>query len=180
MSSSHPPASHLRRNNAVDLNAVDPAVWRVMAGEKVFGPYTRAQMLRFIREQRVAPDSMIAEGNGAAFIPAVEAPTFAEAFAPSTGGEPANFMIVARLTGIRKENLVRLLNSFGQFAEAAPGIFIFRAPVSLAKLRARIEIVVHEDDQVIIVDATHNRFGGIHLGPEADVHARAIWDGRNA
>ncbi len=175
--------NHKRGGNSMELGIIDPAIWRVLVSDEVYGPYTRGQMLAFIREGRVAPDTRIASGHGAAFVSAGNCAEFAEAFGPVTDGaksEPANYLVASRIAGSHQQDLTRVLNQLGRFAEVAPGLFVLRSVVPLARIRQQIELVVEKDDQVIIVDATHNRIGHIHLGPESDARVRQIWDAKIA
>ena len=170
-----------KRGGSVELGIIDPAIWRVLVGDEVYGPYTRGQVLAFIREGRVAPDTRIASGHGSAFISAGDCAEFAEAFGPLTDtrkSPPTNYLIASRIAGSRMPEVNRVLNQLGRFAEVAPGMFVMRSTVSLARIRQHIELVIEKDDQVIIVDATHNRIGHIHLGPECDARVRQVWDAR--
>ena len=59
-------------DDSLNLGKVDPPVWQVMISGKVYGPYTRGQLLAFIAENRIRPRTKIAKGDGAQFIPAEE------------------------------------------------------------------------------------------------------------
>ena len=179
----------------LDLATIDPPIWHVLAGEKVYGPYTIGQLRTFVAEGRVAPDTQLAPREGGPFERAGEITALSAIFQPTglgtepqpqdtaspaqvQGPQPANFLIVAKLTGVRAEVLRRVLNELGNYTEAAAGIHVLRTATSLQRVRARIETVVSTEDQVVIVDASHDRLGFIHLGPETDVRVRAVWNSR--
>lgn len=163
----------------VNLSDIDPPVWRVLAGDTVYGPYTFGQMSAFKAEGRIAADTRVADGPGAAFRPAAESPALAALFQPQfvqEVGEPANFLVATRIAGTRRPELIRTLNQLGRTAEIAPGICVLRSRVSLARIRAQVEKVAEKDDSVVIVDASHDRIGWLHLGPETDARVRQVWD----
>jgi hypothetical protein len=165
--------------SALDLGLLDPPVWRVLAGGEVYGPYTRGQMQAFIAQNRVAADTRVVNAKGGAFKRAIEMPELAELFEKEPTSEreaPANLVVISRIVGSANAALLRLLNQLGRSIEIAPGVHVLRTRVPLSRVRARIEGNTQKDDQIVIIDATHNRVGWLHLGPETDARLRQVWD----
>jgi len=48
----------------LDLDKVDPCVWRILVADKVYGPFTLGQLRVFILDGRINARSKIAEGDG--------------------------------------------------------------------------------------------------------------------
>ncbi len=164
----------------LDLNEVDPPVWRVLVSGTAYGPYTFGQIQTFIHEGRIASGTKVAEGDGAAFIPASDVPALASAFGMAVRSdraeEPANFIIVTRLAGSAERAVTQALNELGAFGEAIPGVYLLRSHARLSRIRDRLQTLTDLQDKVLIVDATHDRLAWFNLGPEADIHIHAVWD----
>ena len=162
----------------LDLNKVDPAIWHTLVGGVSYGPYTLGQIRSFILDGRVTARTCLAEGDGGRFAPAAGFPQFAETFAERANTENSaplsNYVIVSQIRS-NDRSLTDALNGLGKFGEAMPGVFILRSPVKLARLRDQLRALSGATDQIIIVDATHDRLAWLGLGPEADIHMKAIW-----
>ncbi|RIJ23350.1 hypothetical protein D1224_03515 [Henriciella barbarensis] len=169
---------------ALDLSEMDPAEWRVLVNEVIYGPYTLGQMVGFIAEKRVGPRTQVAEGDGGAFLPAREHRPLVhhlnEALRPSSQPEPAddvsNYLIIAKLTGTGETQLVSAMNRLGKFAEIMPGVWALRSSVKHSRLREQLNQTVTSADQVMIANASTGRLAWLNLGPEADVHIRRVWN----
>lgn len=167
----------------LDLHSADPPVWRVKVDETIYGPYTLGQMMSFVSEGRVANHTLVSRGDEYNFIEAPEFPPLKTALkvkskgeiATSQEGEAGNFLIVAQMEGATRP-VTSALNSVGRFAEAAPGIYILRSTVRIARIRALMDAVCGEKDRIVIVDATHGRLAWLGLGPETDTHIRSVWN----
>jgi len=163
----------------LDLDKVDPCVWRILVADKVYGPFTLGQLRVFILDGRINARSKIAEGDGGRILAAGEcpqlAPAFAERLARARPRELANFVVVAQLEhGTQK--IIDVLNELGSFAEAMPGIFLLRSDIRLAQIQSRVSEVLASTEKILIVDATNDRLGWLGLGFEANEHLRAIWN----
>ncbi len=168
----------------LDLNNVDPAVWRVRAGETIYGPYTLGQMKVFTSEGRIASHTMVCKGDMAAFKRAAETPEIAEilskrpAQAEGEQGEATltNYVVVAQAEGANPSAVTATLNTLGRFVEAAPGVFILRSQERLAKIRDRLGSFSGVHDRFVIVDADHSRLAWLGLDPDTDAHIRSVWN----
>jgi len=165
-------------NTPLDLSEIDPPVWRVMVAGVAYGPYTLGQMRAFITEGRVGAATMIAEADGAAFEPASEkvqlATSFRDAVRTDIDEHASNYVVIARMNSgdIAINNA---LNELGKFGEAMPGVFLLRSSAKLARIRDRLMSLSGATDRIMIIDASNDRLAWLNLGPEADIHMRAVW-----
>lgn len=173
-------------DDSLNLGKVDPPVWQVMISGKVYGPYTRGQLLAFIAENRIRPRTKIAKGDGAQFIPAEEiedlVPALREALTSSSNhGETdqetdRNYVISLTLTNCGDEPLVRELNQMGFFVDILPGTYLLRSQMSVKAIRDRLASIFQPSDQAFIADTSSNRFASINLPLDREVHLREIWN----
>ena len=172
----------MANSDALDLSEIDPPVWRIMASDVVYGPYTLGQMRGFHGEGRLAAASKVAEGDGGAFLAAREHPALAALFAGRVDaaavgavvGE-ANYLITTRATGDSRAAIIGVLNEVGRFAELMSGTFVLHAAVTIADLRKRLDGVSAPGDKLVIVNASDGRLAWLGLGPETDIHVRSVW-----
>jgi hypothetical protein len=168
-------------DDALDLSEIDPPVWRIMASDVVYGPYTLGQMRGFHGEGRLAAESKVAEGDGGAFLAAREHPALAGLFgaepqrAVEAGPAEANYLITTRVKSESRAEIIRVLNDTGRFAELMSGTFVLHAAIGLSDLRKQMETVTAPDDKLVIVNASDGRLAWQGLGPETNTHVRSVW-----
>lgn len=166
----------------LDLNNVDPAVWRVRAGETIYGPYTLGQMKVFTTEGRIASHTMVCKGELSAFQRAAETPQIAEILSSHPASdEPdektlTNYVVIAQAEGPNPSAVTATLNTLGRFVEAAPGVFILRSEERIAKIRDRLGSFSGASDRFVIVDADRSRLAWLGLDPDTDAHIRSVWN----
>ena len=157
----------------LDLAVLDPPVWRVLAAGEVYGPYTRGQLQAFRDEGRILPGTPLSRGEGQPFRPAIE---FEAVFGGhASGGMPApkthNYLLV--VTPPADEALVRKLGEVSACLNAAPGVFVLRARLRLAELRAALAPLAGET--MLLVDASANRLAWAGMEPHTDKALRQLW-----
>jgi len=171
---------------SLDLGKVDPPVWQVMMSGKVYGPYTRGQLLAFIAENRIRPRTKIAKGDGEPFIPAEEiedlVPALRATLASSSNRRETdkktdrNYVISLELSSCGDEPLIRELNEMGFFAEILPGTYLLRSQMSVKAIRDRLANMFQASDKAFIADTSSNRFASINLALGREVHLRDLWE----
>lgn len=168
----------MTRSKPLDLNQVDPSIWRVLVSDEVYGPYTLGQVRRFIKEGRIKPKSKIAEGDNARFVPAISCPKLGSAFKSDTIVAPqsklANLVIIAQLIDDDRR-IVHALNQMGSFGEAMPGVFLLRSSMKLSEIHTRLSTATADGEKVMVVDASNDRLAWLGLGDDADTHLRTVW-----
>ena len=162
----------------LDLNHIDPPIWRILVSDVAYGPYTLGQLRSFILSGRVSAQSKIAEGDGARFIPAAECSKLTSAFSESNRrkqkSSASNYVVIAPLVE-DKDTLIKALNELGAFSEAMQGVFLLRSDEKLASIQGRIA-VADTGEKVMIVDATNNRLAWLGLSSEVGDHLKVVWN----
>ena len=162
----------------LDLNKVDPSIWRVLVSDEIYGPYTLGQIRQFIKEGRIGARSKIAEGNTARFVAAASYPKLGIVFDDQPVQPPrqksANLVVIARLHEDNRA-LVGALNQLGAFGEAMPGVYLLRSSERLSEIHTRLSTVARDGEQIMIVDASNDRLAWLGLGADADTHVKAVW-----
>lgn len=165
---------------ALRLDEIDPPAWRVLVNGTVYGPYTLGQVQAFIRERRISSESRVSDQEEGGFRRACEHDALSTLF--ETGGrkedtaDPSNYLVIAKLTGTGRMQLMGTLNRLGTFAEVMPGVWALRSGARQSRVRERLQATVTSGDQVMIANASTGRLAWLNLGPEADVHIRRVWD----
>jgi hypothetical protein len=159
----------MNNDETLDLSEIDPPIWRIMANDIVYGPYTLGQMRAFQTEGRVAMTSKVADGDGGAFMEAKDQPRLASLF------RAVEQMPVSLEAAAEANYLIGILNEIGRFAELMPGTFVLSAAISIGELRKRLNSVSEMGDKLVVVNADNGRLAWLGLGPETDIHVRSVW-----
>lgn len=169
-------------DSALDLSAIDPPVWRIMVEDVVYGPYTLGQMRSYLAEERLGPGTLVADGDGGAFVPAREQDglraLFDESKAQATTEAvttPCNYLITLRCSSDERADMIQVLNQAGRFSELMVGTFILNTTLKVAELRTQLEQAAMGQVKFVIVNADSGQLAWSGLGTDADQHARQIW-----
>lgn len=162
----------------LDLNQVDPAVWRVLVNDQLYGPYTLGQLRSFVSEGRLGQRSKIIRGEGSRFIDAGDCPALADTFVETQSAngrqDKSNYVVI--VNQVHDEDvLVETLNGLGIFGEAMPGVFLLRSDQRLSAIQSQFAEISECCEKIMIVDATNNRLAWHGLGFDNDKHLRSIW-----
>lgn len=163
--------------------------WRVMVGDKEYGPYPRSRLLDFLKEGRVLATTLLACGQDTEFVRADQHPNLRWDFrAPRKRkfGEPrleageteapvCNYFIAARLLASH-DSFERVLKGAGKFTRAAGDMWVLRSRQSIQQIRNQLVIAMKPHEHFVIVNATKDRLAWYSLGVENDVSVRAVWD----
>ena len=169
-------------NDALDLAAIDPPVWRVMVNDVVYGPYTMGQMQAFCEEGRLHERSKVADGDGGAFLNAFEHKALRDLFgapddqaADDPAPAPTNYLISVHTDADGRRATIAVLNQIGRFSELMPGTFVLNANITVVALRSQLSTVLAERGRFVIVNAASGQLAWMGLGADADAHAKSIW-----
>lgn len=172
----------MSNQNALDLSAIDPPVWRVMVDQVVYGPYTMGQMRSFAAEGRLLETSQVAQDDGGAFLAARAHPDLQALFlapaptpTPDSPPEPANYLVNIQTDGDGRRAVISLLNELGRFSELMPGCFILHTTREVVDLRAQIATVLAERGRCVIVNASTGQLAWMGLTADANTHAKLVW-----
>ncbi len=171
----------------LDLSRLDPAVWHLLSGGRVFGPYTLGQLQEFANAGRIGIATRLAHGLDGPFRPIGDIPDAISVLAPVFRARAArladgrNYLVTARaplpVEASLWKRIGEILAGLGAASELMPGTWIVRSRTNLAGLRQAISEIIPASVQVIIVEAgPAARAGTLGLGADADKVAREVWE----
>ncbi|AXE65170.1 hypothetical protein BBF93_13815 [Hyphomonas sp. CACIAM 19H1] len=170
----------------IDLSRIDPAIWRVLAGGEVHGPYTLGQIQQFAIEGRLHAASRISGGDDQPFLPIRDMPRLAEALAPAFAerarrrAEAANYLITARAPAPAEAALWRdlpaCLDTLGKHMQPIPGTFLLRSARSLSEVRATLAEALPKTAQVFVLQTREARLGWVGFEEDMAEAVRPVWN----
>jgi hypothetical protein len=178
--------------------------WTISVGNRVYGPYTAAQMRAFHAEGRLASHSLIARGGEEQFHPASEDAELASLFnvpaaaerdvplqtpdvhaspeprrfgheADSIASERSRFVILADMKSGSISALEEEIFKLGQAFRFMPNAWVMISEVSLNTVRHALMQKLGKLDVIFVVDTAHDRAAWFNFGPEADTRVRRMW-----
>ncbi len=162
--------------------------WWVKTNDKVYGPYTRAQMGRFIVEGRIAATTMISakpdgDWNEARHCKAFRAALHEERTTFHVNkterraeAEQANILVWTDMISGASRRVEQELRNLGPVVEIAAGVYMLRTRKTAGMVRNAVSQTMERGDKVLVVDASRDRLAWFNLGPETDVHIREVWN----
>ncbi|HWA22780.1 MAG TPA: DUF4339 domain-containing protein [Caulobacterales bacterium] len=162
--------------------------WWVKANDKVYGPYTRAQMGRFIVEGRIAATTMISTKPDADWNEARHCRAFRAALHEErttfhidktdrrSEAAQANVLVWTDLVSGASRRVELELRKLGPVVEIASGLYMLRTRKTAGLVRNAVTQVMERGDKVLVLDSTRDRLAWFNLGPETDVHIREVWN----
>ncbi|MDX2237555.1 MAG: DUF4339 domain-containing protein [Hyphomonadaceae bacterium] len=179
-------AVELRRLSETRPTTTEAAAadWWVKVREAPYGPYTGAQLLKFIEEGRVRPNTHVARAKDG---PWKEARTHADLFvqpraeAAQAGGDQslANLFVYAEIHSGAWMPFMAALETLGRICEVAPGFWLVRTHRSVGVMRNTLSQTLERGDRFVVIDATRDRFAWFNLGPEVDSRIKEVWNAAN-
>lgn len=159
--------------------------WFVKVAEKVYGPYSRDHMARYVAEGRVTPKSLVAlsaagaweEAGRSAALQAVLSET-RPAF-KIDNGEPAelgNLLVIISLASSASRQFDYELRQMGSAVEISTGIYLLRTNRTAGAVRNALSQMMNRGDKLIVLDSTRDRLAWFNLGPETDARIREVWN----
>jgi len=137
------------------LGSIDPPVWHVTVDYEAYGPYTLGQMQALIDEGRVIATSKVSRGPDGHVMPAISFQQLSPLLPEQAHTESTNFVIIARTVSIEPvavyQQVARVLDGFGIFAETLPGTFILNATQRLADTSSELRTSVDSSVPILIV-----------------------------
>jgi GYF domain 2 len=166
--------------------AVNPAKtasagdWWVEVHGKSYGPYTLAQLSRFVTEGRVRPNTRICNGADGAWIEArgvigLTGPAPKHA-ANDSAPQAANVFVCAEIRSGAQYEFLAALESMGSICELGGGLWLVRTKYSAGILRNALSQTLVAGDRFVVIDATRDRVAWFNLGPEVDARVSQVWN----
>jgi hypothetical protein len=158
--------------------------WWVKIAEKVYGPYSRDHMARFVAEGRVKASSLVALSSDGEWLEARNSPPLQAALNEARGqfktdeaaGEPANVIVYSEIMSSATRQFEYELRRMGAVAEVNPGIYLVRTTRTAGAIRNAISPILSRGDKLLVMDATRDRLAWFNLGPETDARIREVWN----
>jgi len=165
---------------ATPVKATNAEQWWVQVRGQAYGPYTRAQLMRFVEEGRVRAATQVSNSADGGWIEArrvigLMAPARAGASAADT--EAANVFVHAEIFSGSWMGFMAALESMGVVCDLGPGLWLVRTRFSAGVIRNTLCQTLERGDRFVVVDATRDRFAWFNLGPEVDVRIGKVWNG---
>lgn len=177
-----------RRLRADHENPLD-GLWRMKAGDKVFGPYTGHQLCQFKTEGRLAAHSLVARESvslmdaqwhtaasdsvlGALFRgSAAASAVFGQR--PETAG--SKYVVYIELRGGHSVELEAAIAALGRAYRVSANLWLVSGSHTVGGLRNYLGQYLGPMDWMLVIDASQGRAGGFNMGPEMDAHIRRVW-----
>lgn len=171
----------------------------INAGSRVYGPYNAEQMQIFRDQGRLAPHSLVARTGQDNYRPAAEdqslAPLFAALAAPApepaaakaeqptkfgreienTDGDVNRYVIIADMKSGSIAGLDEEINKMGPACRLIMQTWILNSEISLSTLRSALTQKLGKLDNLLIVDASHDKAAWFNFGPEMETRLRSLW-----
>jgi len=170
----------------IDLSRIDPAIWRVLAGGDVHGPYTLGQIQQFVIEGRLHAASRISGGDQQPFLPIRDLPRLAEALTPAFAerarrrAEAANYLITvhapAEAEAALSHGLPACLDTLGKHMQPIPGTFLLRSARSLSEVRAALAEALPKTVRVFVLQTREARLGWVGFDEDMAEAVRPVWN----
>ncbi len=177
------------------------SVWIMRVGGQTYGPYVFEQMRAFAAAGRLAPASLVAPDEDGAFGPASQDPLLGPLFQPApsvsghpdgestrdssarafgqndvgAGEEPAHFLIVTDMKSGSIAALEEQIFSMGAAYQVMPQAWALSSMLPIGAIKNILIQKLGKLDNLLVVDASHDKLTWSNLGPEADTRLRRIW-----
>ena len=158
--------------------------WWVKVRDKVYGPYTRELMARFMAEGRVTPKSLVALSREGEWTEARNSPTLQGALGESrtqfkaedAPNHPANLIIYTEIASGASQRIEYELRQLGAVAEINPGVYLLRTRRTAGAVRNAMSQLLSRGDKLLVMDSSRDRLAWFNLGPETDARIREVWN----
>lgn len=153
--------------------------WWVKVRDAAYGPYTRDQLVHFIEEGRVRPNTQVSRLKDGPWKEArAHAELFVQPKAANEHGaeEAANLFVFAEIHSGAWSPFLAALETLGRVCEIAPGLWIVRTRRSAGVMRNTLSQTLERGDRFVVIDATRDRLAWFNLGPETDARIKEVWN----
>jgi GYF domain 2 len=166
--------------------AVNPAKtaatgdWWVEVHGKAYGPYSLAQLSRFVSEGRVRHNTRVRNGVEGNWLEArgvigLTGPAPKDA-ANDAAPQAANVFVSAEIRSGAQYEFLAALESMGALCELTSGLWLVRTKYSAGIIRNALSQTLVAGDRFTVIDATRDRVAWFNLGPEVDARVSQVWN----
>ncbi len=159
--------------------------WYVQVEGKVYGPYDPSQMLAFIREGRIIPDSLVAQNPTARFGRAGQTNLFRPMStienqhpAPSQPMQVKTsvFLVMAEINSEQAMRFLHLIQRLGTAQRIGDTVWLLRAAMDIDSLREQLSASLSRQDRLFILDSFNNKSAWHNIGADMDERIRKLWE----
>ena len=165
------------------------STWHIRVGDRVYGPYTGHEMIRFHGESRLVATSLVmregALGRDSDWHTAAldgvlgtlfRAPTAtSSAFGKRGDISESKFVLVMDIKGRRDPQLDAAISAMGRAIRIAPNAWLVSGNHTANGIRNQLSQFLAVNDWMLVVDAKSARTAAYNMGPEFDTKLRYVW-----
>lgn len=161
--------------------------WYVQVSGQTYGPYETGQMLSFVREGRIVPDSLISQNPAGGFITAGKTAlyqpmtTFSNPAPDSPMPQPAQstvFLVMAEIGSDQAMRFLHLIQRLGTAQRIGDTVWLLRTNMAIETLREQLSASMTRQDRLFIMDSFNNKTAWHNIGADMDERIRALWENR--
>lgn len=161
--------------------------WYVQVGGQVYGPYETGQMLSYIREGRIVPESLVSQNPTGSFFNAGQSALFQPM---RTYNNPAPqipnpqianssvFLVMAEISSENAMRFLHLIQRLGTAQRIGDSVWLLRAHMNIETLRDQLSASLTRQDRLFIMDSFNNKTAWHNIGADMDDRIRALWENR--
>lgn len=171
-----------------DADPLD-SIWHMKVSDRVYGPYTGHDMVRFQGEGRLAATSLVmrdgAIGRDAEWhtaltdgvlggifkTPAQPTPSFGKRAETAEG----KFVVIMDIKGRRDPSLDQAISALGRAVKIAGSTWLVSGCHTSVGIRNHLSSFLAANDWMLVIDAQAARTAAFNMGPEFDTKLRYVW-----
>ena len=159
--------------------------WYVQVSGAVYGPYEPGQMLAFIREGRIIPDSLVSQNPSGTFSKAGATTLFRpmstiENEAPSRTqpmqAKSSVFLVMAEINSEQAMRFLHLIQRLGTAQRIGDTVWLLRAAMPIESLREQLSASLSRQDRLFILDSFNNKTAWHNIGADMDERIQRLWE----
>lgn len=166
--------------------------WYVQVSGQVYGPYQAGQMLAYIREGRIVPESLVSQNPSGSFFNAGQSALFKpmrtfhnpspqlqapEVPAPQVSHSSV-FLVMAEISSDNAMRFLHLIQRLGTAQRIGDSVWLLRAHMEIETLRDQLSASLSRQDRLFIMDSFNNKTAWHNIGADMDDRIRALWENR--
>ena len=177
-----------QRGIARDQDPLD-STWHLKVGDRIYGPYTGHDMIRFHSESRLVATTLVmregALGRDSDWHTAALDGVLGTLFRAPTATSPAfgkrgdvaesKFVLVMDIKGRRDPALDAAISAMGRAIRIAPNAWLVSGTHTANGIRNQLSQYLGATDWMLVIDANAARTASFNMGPEFDTKLRYVW-----
>ena len=164
--------------------------WCIKVAQRVYGPYTHAQMAAFAAEGRLSGQSLVAPAGGKTWREADQYPALSDLVAgpkqPGFGrrkvsdgkvaeGQPANVIVVFDVVSGAASRLAHLMSSLGPAFRVTDNVWSVTTTQSALGVKNAIAPQMNLREPLMVIDTTRGRTVWQNFAPEVHAKLTKAW-----